>query len=629
MYLLVWIGSIIATAIIASNKGLSAVGFILLAIFLGPLALIIALAMNSNEQRKIASEKEFSLDTAKAELVSLKASFSSLQQRLKRLEKKLSLPDAKDKTLAKTPKTKQVPAKAKESFEFVFGKYWLNRIGVILVFLGVSFFIGYAFKYLGASTKVLLGYLLALLFFAWGRSLEQKEKYKKLSTGFLGLSWGLAYLATYAMYYIEATKIIHNPILELWLLAGVSFSAIIYNLRYRSWVITSFTFLLAFITVGLGDVDYSSLLYCTLLIGSIAYLSSRLKWYKFLLFGICGTYFTYIHWLQPQIIKSFLVSQEFSIPVYQFHLSFGILFSSWLLFTLALFGLKSENKENSGYLLSGVLLNAIFFTFLGLSELYKVRPHLDFSWDIRFWFLIGLAISYFLLALFYKICKYPRFIVLCVSCASLFIVMAIIVKMPLLSVGFFWIWQTLILFTLGFYYRERIYRILACLLSLAITLRLFMVDYSSYHYYEIFGINIKHNILIFSFAALIFYLLAVLAKQKRIANDLGSGERKFIRSFAIWATVLLIFLLGKEVDKKWISSAWALLGIFSLGVGFLLRDKLYRTCGLGATSLACLKLFFIDLSKINNIYKIFAFVFLGLVLLGISLFYSKAQERQS
>jgi len=627
MYLLVWIGSIIATAIIASNKGLSLAGFIILAIFLGPLALIIALAMNSNEQKKVSSEKEFSLDAAKAELVSMKAAFSSLQLRLKNLEKKLSSPAIKDKTQVKTAKTKQLPEKTKESFEFVFGKYWLNRIGVVLVFLGVSFFIGYAFKYLGAFTKVLLGYLLALLFFTWGRSLEQKEKYKKLATGFLGLSWGLAYLVTYAMYYIEATKIIDNPILELWLLAGVSFSAIIYNLKYRSWVITSFTFLLAFITAGLGDVDYSSLIYCTLLIGSIAYLSSRLKWYKFLLFGICGTYFTYIYWLHPQIVKSFLVSQEFSIPVYQFHLSFGVLFMGWLLFTLALFGLKPENKEKSGYLLSGVLLNAVFFAFLGLSELYRVRPHLDLFWDVRFWFLIGLAISYFLLALLYKISKYPRFIVLSISCASIFIIMAIIVRVPLLSVGFFWLWQVLILFTLGFYYRERIYRFLACLLSLAIILRLFIVDYSSYRYYEFLGADIKHNILIFSFAAIIFYLLAALAKQKRIASGLGSGERKFIRSFAVWATFLLVFLLGAEVDKKWISSAWALLGISSLGIGFLLKDKLYRACGLSAISLACLKLFFVDLSKINNIYKIFAFVFLGLVLLGISLFYSKAQEK--
>ena len=124
-------------------------------------------------------------------------------------------------------------------------------------------------------------YLAAALFFAWGHILERKNKYTKFAAGVLGGAWGFLYLATYAMHYIEATRIIYNPALELWLLAFVSFAAIFYNLKYRSWVITSLTFLLAFFTAGLGGIDYSPVFYCTLLTACIVYFSFRLQWHRF------------------------------------------------------------------------------------------------------------------------------------------------------------------------------------------------------------------------------------------------------------------------------------------------------------------------------------------------------------
>lgn len=663
MLWLIWLASIIATGIVVTKKNLS-VGFILLSIFSGPIGLMIVLLLPAKESKVESSRGIGSFQDAWSELALIKHSLSSLQSRVINLEANLNKFLGKEQTLkgpapeepsASTEKegaivfsdsTKETPVhkevvshdyqevvtqlekkeiedKSKEGFEFVFGKYWLNRLGVVVFVLGVAFFIGYTFKYLNAFTKILIGYLLSAGFFAWGNFLEKKKRYIRIAWGILGGAWGLLYLSTYAMHYIEATRIISSPLIELWLLAIASFAAIIYNLKYRSWIVTSVTFLLAFITAGLGGIEYSTIIYCGFLIGSLVYLSYKLNWYRFLLFGICGSYITYMYWLHPQIFSSILVSKSFSLPIYQFQLSFSIISISWLLFTVALFLLKAVDKEKLRYIISGVLLNAGFFIFLGLSEIYRIKPHLAIDWDVRFWFLVALGGIYFLFAYLYKRLFRPRLIVLNVSIAFSLLAMAVMVKFPRLSVGFFWLLEMITLFIIGVYYKEIVYRVLAGILGVLIMIRLFIVDYFSNRYYTILGIDIKHSILIFIFAALCFYFLGTSAKRREIEKYLVKDESSIFSSLIVFGTILLTFLFGKEVEAKWLSLIWALQGISILAAGFLLRDKIYRVCAICVLSLACLRLIFVDMMSMNTIYKIVTFIFLGAILLSASLVYSR------
>lgn len=755
-FLAVWLGSIIASGVIAGNKGLSVVGFVFLALFLGPLALLLVLLVPSAQKK--STQATPSLQDAQRQLLSIKQTLSALGKRVMNLEgviKELlqgqpileqEPPQELQPAVVKEEAVKTAPSpalatkkEAKEGFEFVFGKYWLNRIGIILCFLGGAFFIGYTFKYLNAFAKILIGYLVSVGFFIWGHFLEKKEQYVKLAAGILGGAWGFLYLSTYAMYYIEATRIITSPIIELWLLAIVSFAAILYNLKHRSWVVTSFTFLLAFITAGLGGIDYSTVIYCTSLTASIVYFSYRLQWYKFLLFAMCGIYLTYIWWLHPHIFSTFLVTQSLSIPVYQFYLSSGILLTSWLFFSLGFFLLKVDDRLRLEYVVRGILINAAFFILLILNELYWVEPHLNLNWDIRFWSLVVLSAVYFIYAYFYRQLKRQELIVATSSIAFTLVAMAAFVKFPRLSVGLFWLIEMAILFTLGIYYKERVFRILARILSILIVFRLFLVDYFSLRDYTIFGLDIDHGIVIFIFAALLFYSLGMLMRNKRIIKNIPGAEARYscifftilgailftstrflpvrmsffwisemlalfllglyykarvyrvlcaivgvfivLRLFAvdyyldreyflfsfriehsmwlflfaticfyflrmlflqqrkaktalreqgtittifvIFGTILITFLYGQKIEGRWLTCVWALEGVGILGIGFLLKDKIFRVSALCVLCLACLRLVFYDLAGVETIYRIIAFIFLGVVSLGASLVYSK------
>ena len=255
--------------------------------------------------------------------------------------------------------------------------------------------------------------------------------------------------------------------------------------------------------------------------------------------------------------------------------------------------------------------------------MYRVRPHLRIDWDIRFWFLIVLAVVYFLSGYLCKTLKRPKLIVSNAGVAFTLIAMAVVVKFPRLSVGFFWILEAVILFAIGIYYKEFVYRMLAGILSVLLMVRLFIVDYFSAKHYLVFGMEIKHNIAIFIFAAICFYLLGAIARNKRTREYLVEGERACFSLLIAFGTLLFTFLFLRETPEKLLSLTWALQGVAILTAGFLLKDKVYRISALCVFSLACLRIAFVDMAGMNTIYKIVTFILLGAILLTASMVYSK------
>src|SRR5258705_4475133 len=60
-------------------------------------------------------------------------------------------------------------AVAPDHLENLIGGHWLNRIGILAVFIGISFFLTYAFdnNWIGPSGRVAIGILLCPLILPW------------------------------------------------------------------------------------------------------------------------------------------------------------------------------------------------------------------------------------------------------------------------------------------------------------------------------------------------------------------------------------------------------------------------------------------------------------------------------
>ncbi len=104
-------------------------------------------------------------------------------------------------------------------------------------------------------------------------------------------------------------------------------------------------------------------------------------------------------------------------------------------------------------------------------------------------------------------------------------------------------------------------------------------------------------------------------------------ENKGRLLFSLSASFLLAFLLYLEISGSLLSMAWAFQGGLLLVLGFALREKPARQSGLLLLFLCLAKLFFHDLQNLDVPFRILSFVVLGLLLLGISWFYSRYQEK--
>ncbi len=79
--------------------------------------------------------------------------------------------------------------------------------------------------------------------------------------------------------------------------------------------------------------------------------------------------------------------------------------------------------------------------------------------------------------------------------------------------------------------------------------------------------------------------------------------------------------------QLWLSVIWAVYGGGMLVAGLWRRNRLLRLMALLLLGLTILKVFLIDLSALDNIYRVISFVVLGVILLVVSFLYQKLAQR--
>ena len=289
----------------------------------------------------------------------------------------------------------------KESMsESAIGKYWLSRIGVFTLVLGIVFFIGYTFQYVGAWGKILVGAAAGSLLVGVGNYLASKENYRRWSMTTIGGGWAILYFTVFAAYHIPVAKVIFNPYLALAGLLLVAAGSIGQSLRYKSPVLVFFSYFLAFVAISTGEVSLHTLLASLLLGISIVVVTKKLGWNWLALFGLVAIYLIHWGWLEPSIygygMKEGFAGEEriteaLLLPwagnewrIYPLitwtksllHQAFLIFY--WSLFTTIGFFRKQE--KGHGELLSFMLitLNSLVFTMSYIHHLHVYYPNLKY-----------------------------------------------------------------------------------------------------------------------------------------------------------------------------------------------------------------------------------------------------------
>jgi uncharacterized membrane protein len=179
-----------------------------------------------------------------------------------------------------------------QEWESVVGGNWLNKLGVLVLVIGIALLLGYEFTHVGPGGRVAIGIGVSLTMLLSGVFVERKPGYAIFARGLIGGGWAALYFTTYAMHALPAAKVIDNPYAGTALVLAVACGMILHSLRYKSQTVSGLAYFVAFATLTLSESTPFSVLALLPLAASLLYLAYRFEWHRMAVFGLFATYAT-------------------------------------------------------------------------------------------------------------------------------------------------------------------------------------------------------------------------------------------------------------------------------------------------------------------------------------------------
>lgn len=599
-----WIACIVLSVAIARNKNRSRLGWFFLSLYLGPIALIIIISLSKREKNPAVTpsgQPLSSLGALKAELEALKNEFSILSNRLNRLAAKIDMLEPEAPVIEQAPvpivekieEPQPVPVvKVKEPFirkpdiEMNLGKFWLNKIGIIVFSLGVAFLLSYTVTRFGAAAKILFGYLVAVALFIAGLKLEKIEKFINYGRVLLGGSWAITYFTTYSMYHFQASKIINNQLLELFLLALVASGIIIHSLRYKSQSLTAITLFIGYFTSVLGDVSYFTLLSTSVLAVTALVLVYKMQWVRFIFLGVILTYLTHLVWVVKQISFSLVPVGHLNVENVYFLFDIGFLAIYWALFNLAIHLLKDNVTSALSKKLAAInFANFLLFFLMAYPKLYLFYPEQKFN------AVLGLSLAYLIFATLMDNLKKKELFISDIIIGVSLLTLAIPLKFLPYYTMVIWFVELPFLLFVGFNFKQKVYRYLGFALSAVIFFRFGTGDWPAF----------------IAFAGFISTAGCFSLYRFLKVKDLVSDKEKMLQNFySGFSVVYLTAYVWDMIKPPWLTLGLSLESLLIFIIGVVILDRYIRCYALVILGVAAMRFCFYDsYNDVNELRQLF------------------------
>jgi len=258
---------------------------------------------------------------------------------------------------------------AHEEWEAIVGASWLNKIGVLVLVVGIALFLGYSFVRLGPPGRIALGYAVSVAMLIVGVIAEHRLRYRLFARGLIGGGWAAVYFTTYAMHGLEAARVIDSPIVASLALMVVAAGMIGHSLRYRSETVTGLAFVIGFVTLIVSPISGFSLFASIPLVAALLVLAHVFDWRALPLAGLILTYAVYA------LRFGVLAAGEVEPSMAAFILGQSVLGIYWLLYE----GFDLLNLRRRGMQLDARCaifpLNACGFFGVSLVQWPEAAPH--------------------------------------------------------------------------------------------------------------------------------------------------------------------------------------------------------------------------------------------------------------
>ncbi len=532
-----------------------------------------------------------------------------------------SIPDVPKK------ESPQIQEKAKKltNMESNFGRFWLNKIGILVFTLGIGFLISYTFKYFTPFLKISFGYAVSLGLFFCGFKLEKKEKLSHFGRVLLGGGWAMVYFTTYAMHHFDASRIIQNQVVDLILLAIVVVGMMMHTLKYRSENMTSVALFIAYLTATMGQITNFTFFSYSLLAIVVLVLVYKLQWVKTLILGILLTFGIHYFWVMPNINSSVDRVAMLGMQAYQYPqlMNLGFLTSYWLVFFIGLHLIRVTSK-------SSIIERTLSAANLGNFFLYAITAYPLINrlfYGQIFMIVLSFGIIYLAAALLMKKAGREKLYSIDIIIAILAITISIPLKYSPTTTLLLWFVEIPFLLFIGFNHKQSIIRYLSYVLTVSVFLRgVYLLNFQQ-HLRFFLGNSVFswHEFMTLSAGISMGLCCYIFQKAKKKSNSYSSevyADHVFSGLSAICITTFIWLL----TEKQWMTVSTSIESLILFIIGIVFSLKRLRLYCYGLLGVVVFRFILVDRYPIYEISSILKWVLLSIEILVFFVLYFYAKH---
>ncbi|MFK5857609.1 MAG: hypothetical protein QM503_15880 [Bacteroidota bacterium] len=481
--------------------------------------------------------------------------------------------------------------------ESVIGESVLAWLGNIVLFFGLVFLIQYIQNSGYQLASSIFGIISVGGIFVLAYTL--KNNYPKMASLFNLNAYLLLFYVTLRLHFFNDSPLVLAKPLELILLLSVVAIQLFISVKHKSSLLAGVALVFLSIVAIVADSPHITMPMMAVVAMVSVIIQYRFGWVRLLNFSIILVYIINLFWFfNNPIMGNPLQAMEAH--------NYGViyLFVIGLIFSLVPLLNKLESISTSA-IIGSMILNGLGFSSLLLLYiitffnddyivlissvsvfclLYSVLLQLHSHWKITAAFYALYGFVTFSLAV-HGIYDFPR----------AYFMLAI---------------QSLLVVSMAIWFRSRFIVVMNTLLY--ISLLIFYLSTSTLTD----GINIS-----FSLVAL---LTARILNWKRDRLTIKTDLLRNI--YLIIGFIMILVTLYFLIPARYITLSWTVTGVIFFVLSMVLNNVKYRYLALCAMIAATIYLFVVDLARIELVFRIIALMFLAIISIGLSIFYSRKNK---
>jgi uncharacterized membrane protein len=520
-------------------------------------------------------------------------------------------------------------ARGSDSMEAKIGQYWLNRVGIVAVLIGVSYFLKYAFEnnWIGPGGRIVIGLLAGIALVLWSEQFR-KNKHEVFSYSLKAVGIGTLYLSLWGAFQVYHLIPAATAFLAMTI---VTASTIAMAFSQNAELLAAFSLIGGFSTpmlLSTGENHEVALFsYICLLDIAILVIATIKPWQRLLWGSFTGTLVLYLAWFSQYYTKD-----QRGLTVF-----FSTVFSSLFAIVPLLHNHeKSTHTHRIPLILTLLpLVNATGF-FLALYLMY------EFEISTLTWYALALAAVYLSIGTIYKRQAQSQHLdvvhLLHITIAVAFLTIVIPAKLHAHWITVGWLVESAALLWVSEKTKTDFLRYLASAALILGIVRLLFFD-------QTVAQTLIFNARFLTYLVAIAILAAIAYYGRQHAS---TQEMVFINVAVVSANLLALIALTWEAydyfDRQMLlsgghnpgfyhdvalargftcSAIWLIYGAALMAFGLAQRSAFARWQALILIAVTTMKVFMVDVSQLGGSYRIVSFIALGTVLLAISFVYQR------